>query len=402
MSAALNLDHELDQRFGAGAVPAPARIRPAPYVYRPPGSIPPRECLYGGHYFKQFVSVTAAPGGMGKTGLALVEHTAMSTGRDLLGSKPRQRVRTWYINLEDPLEELERRVGAILLHYQIPPDEVSGHLFLNSGRDTRLVIAETSRDKVTIARPVVDDLIRGIRENGIDVLTVDPFVSSHQVSENDNGAIDMVVKTWASIAEACNCSIELIHHVRKGNGAAEYTVDDARGAGSLIGAARSARVLNVMSADEAAKADVPLEDRRRYFRVGNGKANMAPPMDRAVWRKLVSVDLGNGTNDYPSDSVGVVTHWEMPGLFDDLTVADLRKVQVRIAKGSWAENRQADNWAGYAVAEALDIPADTEAEKQRIRALLKVWISNKALKVERQHDSRAGRDKPMIVVGDTA
>lgn len=47
------------------------------------------------------------------------------------------------------------------------------------------------------------------------MFTVDPFVKSHKVIENDNGAIDDVVTEWAHIADECNCSIELVHHVRK-------------------------------------------------------------------------------------------------------------------------------------------------------------------------------------------
>jgi hypothetical protein len=358
MSAALNLDHVGREDYMEASRP---HLRPGAYVYRDPRSIPPRQWLYGGHYIRKYVSATVAPGGLGKTLLALVEVVAMVTGRDLLGSRPRHCNRAWYFNLEDPLEEVERRLAAILLHYAIAPSEIEGRLFINSGREGKLTIAEKLGDNVVVMLPVVDDLISGIREHGIDVVTIDPFVSSHGVPENDNGAIDRVVKTWAHIAEVGNCSVELIHHVRKAsNGASgDYTVDDARGAVALIGAVRSARVLNIMSKDDASRVDVSAEERFRYFRVDNGKSNMTPPLDKAVWRKLVSVDLGNGTNEEPSDNVGVATSWTMPGLFEGLTTLDLRKVQARIMVGTWAESSQAGNWAGRAVAEALDLPAGT-------------------------------------------
>jgi hypothetical protein len=66
-----------------------------------------------------------------------------------------------------------------------------------------IVIAEQTRDGAKIAVPVVDAVMETIRSNRIDVMTVDPFVSSHRVTENDNNAIEMVVKsgptsqTWA-------------------------------------------------------------------------------------------------------------------------------------------------------------------------------------------------------------
>ena len=71
-----------------------------------------------------------------------------------------------------------------------------------------------------------------------------------------NGAIDAVAKTWAGVADATQSAVELIHHTRKqGAGQqAEYTVDDARGAVALIGAVRSARVLN--GKEEAERAGI--------------------------------------------------------------------------------------------------------------------------------------------------
>jgi RecA-family ATPase len=83
-------------------------------------------------------------------------------------------------------------------------------------------------------------------ERKIDVLTIDPFVSSHEVSENDNRAIDAVVKAWGRLADECNCSINLVHHVRKGNGT-EANADSARGAKALVDAARSVIVFNRMT-----------------------------------------------------------------------------------------------------------------------------------------------------------
>ena len=49
-------------------------------------------------------------------------------------------VRYW--NGEDPKEETERRIAAILLHYVITAEEIEGWLFYDSGRDQPIVIAE--------------------------------------------------------------------------------------------------------------------------------------------------------------------------------------------------------------------------------------------------------------------
>ena len=181
------------------------------------------------------------------------------------------------MNLEDPLEELQRRIQAIALRYDLTASDFGGRLFLDSGRQQRIVVArEDRRNGIVINQPLVASVVDTITANRVDCWIIDPFISAHAVPENDNGAIDMVAKELAGIADVTNCAVEVVHHVRKSNGA-ELTVDDARGAVALIGAARSVRVINSMTADEAAKAGIDPAQRRLYFRIDNGKANLAPP-----------------------------------------------------------------------------------------------------------------------------
>ena len=62
----------------------------------------------------------------------------------------------------------------------------------------------------------------------------------------------------------------------------------------MVAAARSVRVLNNMSKDEAVKAGIDVDRRRFFFRSDIGKANLAPPSEKAAWYNLASVPLGNG------------------------------------------------------------------------------------------------------------
>jgi hypothetical protein len=187
-----------------------------------------------------------------------------------------------------------------------------------------------------------------IRKNDIGVVILDPFVSVHRVSENDNGAIDTVAKTLAGIADRTRCAFDLVHHVRKTNGS-EVTVEDGRGAVALQSAARAARAINQMSKDEADKWGV--ENRRLHFRYFDGKANLAPPSECSTWFKLESVDLENGTANRPSDRIGVVTRWEPPNAFDDVTKEQMQEVRRRVPEGNWRESVQSQEWVGYLVAE---------------------------------------------------
>jgi len=353
-------------------------LQATPYVYREPSQIPPRAWLYDRRLIRGFISTTVAPGGIGKSSLELVEAVALASGRPLLGVPVTTPCRVWYWCGEDPLEEIERRVAAILLHYQIKPEELEGRLFLDSGRTSEIVIAETTRAGTVLAQPVIAALGDTIRANSLDVVILDPFISTHRVSENDNGAIDMVAKVLNRIAEQTGCAFELVHHVRKGIGTpGNTTVEDGRGAGSLLAAARSARVLNQMTKEEAERAGV--ENHRAHFRVDNGKANLAPPPDRSAWYRLASVSLGNGPESFSfmdlSDHVAVVEPWEWPSAMDDVTVDDLRRAQRAVEGGRWRENPQAADWVGKPIADALGIELD-KAGKTKVQSLLKTWIAN--------------------------
>lgn len=262
----------------AMTVAASDTVAASPYVWTDPAQISPRQFIGPGrHFARKFLSATVASAGTGKTAAELLDAVSMAVGRDLITGKAIEPRTCWYVNLEDPLEELQRRIQAIALRYDLTASDFGGRLFLDSGRQQRIVVArDDRRNGIVINQPLVASVVDTITANRVDCWIIDPFISAHAVPENDNGAIDMVAKELAGIADVTNCAVEVVHHVRKSNGA-ELTVDDARGAVALIGAARSVRVINSMTADEAAKAGIDPAQRRLYFRIDNGKANLAPP-----------------------------------------------------------------------------------------------------------------------------
>lgn len=369
------------------------KVTATPFKWRDPKTFPRRRWLYGRHLIRRFISCSVAPGGIGKTSLALVEAVAMVTGRPLLGVMPREHpLRVWVINLEDPLDEIERRVTAILLHYDIPPEEVEGRLYLDSGRKLKVVVATATKAGTVIVQPMIDALTAEIRARRIDALVIDPFVKAHRVPENDNGAIDTVCTVFADIADACDIAVDLVHHVRKTNGA-EVTVEDGRGAVALLGAVRSARVLNAMSSDEAEKAGGV--DAREFFRVNNGKLNLAPRPEKADWYRLRSVSLGNDSGGPfdDSDHVQVVEEWTWPDLTAAVTLAHLRQVQALVAEGDWREAVQSkDRWVGAAVAKVLGLDHANKTHRGTVNAALAMWYASGALvKVRRPDEHREMR-----------
>ena len=376
------------------------KFEPTPFKFRDPKAIPRRQFIYGRHYIRQFLSATVAPGGVGKSSLAFVEAVAMATGRNLLGVQPPRALKVWYVNLEDPREEIERRVAAICLHFRIDPHDIEGRLFFD-GRETEIILARQTTSGVVIAAPVKDALGAALKDGKFDVLTIDPFVSAHRVAENDNTAIDAVVKTLGHIAGAANCAIECVHHTRKNNGG-EISAEDSRGAIALVAAARSVRVLNRMSENETDKAGVAAQDRRHYFRSEIDKANLAPP-SKATWYRLASVPLGNGSGSGIDDQdyVAVATPWAWPDAFDGVSAADLRAVQMRVSEGRYRANQQAEDWVGNVVAEVLKLDPANTAHKAKIKTLLGMWTKNGMfVTVEGQDDKRKPRQ--FIEVGTLA
>jgi hypothetical protein len=146
--------------------------------------------------------------------------------------------------------------------------------------------------------------------------------------------------------------------------------------------------------------DSGVDNPRLHFRAFNDKSNLAPPADRSDWFKIESVQLGNGPDGH-GDSVGVVTTWEWPSAFGDVTTDDLFRVQKAIAAGEWRQSASAKGWAGSAVAEVLGLDLTDPASKAKVKTLLRTWIDNKALRVvQRPDESR--HDRPFIEVDQWA
>jgi len=367
-------------------------VNATPFTWRPTSEIPKRRWLYGKHLLRKFVSLDVAAGGVGKSSLKIGEALAMATGRDFYDKGlPEGALNVWMWNLEDPHDEIERRLHATAQRFKVTPDELSNRLYVDSGRDQPLVMATEGPDGAMIVRPVVEALIAEMLERKIDVLQIDPFISSHAVSENDNNAIDLVAREWNIVADRTGAAINLVHHVRKGNGT-EATADSARGASSLIGKARSVQVYNRMSEDEAAKLNVPEDERFFYFRVDNDKANLAPP-ERGDWYRMNNEDLTNG------DSVGVACSWTPPDAFDGITVRHLYEVQKAVAAGKWRENVQTkDAWVGHCVANVLGIDVEQKHARKRISILLNTWINEGMFEVVEEEVGHRKTAKFVVVL----
>ncbi|MBB5220345.1 hypothetical protein HNP73_000266 [Amaricoccus macauensis] len=355
-----------------------------------PLTFPPRCFLYGKHYIRKFASVTVAPPGIGKSTLDLIDALAMATGRQLIGVQPVQRLRVVYFNAEDPREEIERRVLAACQHFDIDQAELEGRLFTASGREVDLILARGE------AGDIVEDAFALVTafyaEFKPDVLIFDPLANMTESPET-NDVFRRLGKRLSHLADECDCAIEVVHHTRK-LGGREADIEDSRGGSALVGAVRSGRVLNPMTADEAVRAG--LSTHIDHFRIDRGgKSNVARPSDRAVWFRKFGVELPNG------DDVAVVEPWEWPDAFEGVSLEMTRKVRTRLAEQDppARANSQAKEWAGYIIAEVVGIDASDKASRARISQMIRTWLRTGVLQQEERRSPRDGRDIPVILPG---
>jgi hypothetical protein len=381
----------------------PRIIKPRAFVFRDPTQIAPRPFIMGTHYIRRYVSATIAPGGLGKSALVTCEQLALVTGRMILGAAPRTPKRSWYIG-EDDQEELDRRFLAAMKYYSIKPADCGDRLFVESFRDTKLVIAEQRAGGVQVNLPEVEAMIAALKEARIDVLTLDPFVKTHRVSENDNGAMEATYAAWVDIAEKANVAVELVVHSRKSIAGQAKSVEDARGASSQIGAVRDARLIIRMTEEEATTMGIEPEQAFRHIRVGDTKANMTPHPDSVRWLKLESVSLANATDaenadNQKPDSVQVVTEFKAPTLFDGISWQAIDAAMRILGSKPHRASPQANDWAGHAIGVILDIDTRDKGGKRRMLRMLDAWLASGALVLEQQHDE-ARRPRDYILLGN--
>lgn len=368
-------------------------FKPTPFSWKNPADIKPRDWLYAKHYIRKFVSCTIGRRGHGKTTRTIAEILSMVTGRDILktGQMPGGKLRVWYIG-EDPRDEIERRIMAACVHYGITQEEIGDRLFFDSVLDIKrgsAKVAKLIKGTVTANEDGIKSLKAGIDAHKVDVLILDPLKKFHGVAENSNDQMDEVMEIFSEIAMEKNVSIEILLHTRKpsqGNGSAPMTADDARGADAIIAAARSARVITIMTTAEAPALGIEEKDAWRYNRLDDGKANMKPPGE-ATWTQLWSEVLPCG------ESVGVLKPWKKPEQLYQLEQPILRLIYDWSGTGAYRSDSRSPEWLGWKLAKHLEMKCfhggdNRKCDLARLNGVLKKCRSDNILEVETRIDEK--------------
>jgi hypothetical protein len=183
-------------------------------------------------------------------------------------------------------------------------------------------------------------------------------------------------------------AVDAPHHSRKGV-AAPGDPDMGRGASSIRDAGRLVYTLTPMSEDEAKQFNIEQGNRRSFVRLDSAKVNITRPASTATWFKLVSVNLGNATADYPGgDEVQTVEPWTPPDTWAGLSSVTLNAALTDIETGMPNGQRYSDSaTAGPAKTAwrvlAKHCPNHTEAQCKEI---IGIWIRNGVLYREAYED----------------
>jgi hypothetical protein len=246
-----------------------------------------RQWLLEGRFLPDYLTLTSAEGGTGKSTLAIAEALAVATGKEeMVGKKISAPSPVWYFSTEDTKEEIQRKLAAYCHKYNIDK-EADTPLYISSSAHTNgLVLCREKRGEVFVDKELVARMIERIKELNVKLLIVDPFVRSHRVNENDNSQIDEVMQQFSFIARKTSCAIHLVHHTSKG-AVAKGNQNAPRGAGALVNSVRVAHNLYRFSEKERQKYGLD----NQHLALELVKCNILISDVRAVAYKKVSVNL---------------------------------------------------------------------------------------------------------------
>jgi hypothetical protein len=353
--------------------------------------IPQRQWIVPGLLLRRNLSVLVAPPASGKSLLTLQLAIAIALGIPWGGWRPRAPEKVFIINAEDDYDEMCRRLYGAVTEMGVDQAALADRIFLAETPESIVIARMDHKTKTVIRTPLVERLVETIGREGIGVTIADPFAETFEGDENSNSEVKWAGILWREVARRTASSLMLVHHTRKFATGMAGEQDASRGASALIGCARIMSTLFNMTEPEAALYQVPPEERDNYVRFDDAKSNHSAK-GVVKWFRKGSVTLPNGTPEIAGDEVGVLVPWKPPGVFGGVDLAVIGLILDRIARGvvndngeptggRWRPLARADHWVGEVFISALELDGDDEADRLRVRTMIKQWLDNGVLQL---------------------
>ena len=306
-----------------------------------------RHWLYGIDLVNGEITVLAAPGGVGKSSLAIGMSVAVVTGKRLLEEAIYgKNLTALYINAEDSRLEMQRRVWAFCLEHRLSEQDLNRFFLLGADdwRTQRISFLRTEKGASLLNDEGIAFLEMLLAELGPNLVVLDPLVALCGGGNlNDNAAMSLVMRALKRLANKFDCAILLLHHTRKGGDLS--SAEAIGGASAIVNLARRALMAVPMTSEEAPKLGLLPSERLSYFKVTASKSNLAPASSNMPWYKLCSVTLPNP--EPPTyvlgDGVQAVVRAQLPRASqaspaDDLAIR--RAILDTVARGKIVDGQQ--------------------------------------------------------------
>lgn len=309
-----------------------------------PSAIPPRPWVVPGFACRARVTMLAGPGGVAKSTYSLMIGVAVVAGRDdICGFKVPKRTAVAIWNQEDDLEEMQRRLAAIMQAFDVSWTDLQDEngnpmLFLNSGVENPLMLAlRTTEGAIRPSKGAVQ-LAKDAKAHNIGLLILDPLIEMHEAVENDNVQMRSVLSIVREIAVRADCAALIPTHTKKPPVASSDgfagEMDAARGASSQSGVIRVGATLFSASPKDAKTWNMS-GGHLDYVRLDIAKNNLAKRTGQPMWFKRDSVTIGG----LDGESVGILRPIELTERVKkehvDLTEIIARTIDASLDRDIW-------------------------------------------------------------------
>lgn len=355
--------------------------------------IPRRPWVAPGYALRGAVTVVTGPPSAMKSSLMLAWACSIALGREHGDFRPREAGKVVVYDVEDDRHEQRRRLSSTLRQFNASASDIRGKVITAGpvGVGTLLEVdAELGIVNETPAMHALRDLLR---EREADMLILDPLAELHTAAENDNTALRSVIAALRTLAAEFEIAVIVLHHTRKG-GAMPGDPDAARGASSLIGAARIVLTLCPMSEEDAEMLGVARDrmTRSSYVRLDDAKQNYAAIGD-ARWFEKIVYALDNG------EHVPAAVPWKAPDMWDGISTSIANRILNDIEAGIEGERRysnshNADDRAAWKVVVA-HVPSLSEKQARKV---IRTWVDNAVLRSENYYDPKLRKDRTGLFV----
>ena len=237
-----------------------------------------------GFGLRRSVTLIAATGGTGKTQFSLQCAVAFALGEPFAGFMPMKRLRSVFITGEEDLEELQRRLAAVILARTAGDrakarelnERLDGWLIIYEGGESDALVIKDEAGRISRtafhAKLLADNLIEPA-----DIFWCDPLIRLHSgLDENSSTDMQALHNAAHDIAKHGNCCVVLVHHTSKAGSSSVSSSHSARGSSALTDAVRVS--INMANMSEAEGKQFFPDDPEAYLdhvQIADPKQNYA-------------------------------------------------------------------------------------------------------------------------------